>query len=197
MQRILIATRNAHKTREIREILGAGFDISDTGAHPAVPEVEETGSTFEENAVLKAVAASRHFDGIVLADDSGLEVDALGSAPGVFSARYAGPDADDEKNRRHLLDELQRAGARGRERSARFRCVIALAKNGECIGTFDGTIEGVIINQPRGTHGFGYDPLFVPEGCCETFAQLAPELKNRLSHRARALAKACTFLRGS
>ncbi len=191
---LLIATRNAHKTGEIRGILGADFHVTDLLAHPEIPSAEETGATLEENAKLKAVSASRLFNGMVMSDDSGLEVDALGGAPGVRSARYAGEGATDAKNRDKLLAELARIGARGKERSARFRCVIALAQNGEVLATFDGAVEGVIINAPRGDGGFGYDPLFVPDGYCETFAQLSSEIKNRESHRARAMTKAIAFL---
>jgi XTP/dITP diphosphohydrolase len=196
MQRILIATRNAHKTREIRQILGAGFELSDLTSHPGIPPTIESGATFEENAKLKAVEASRHFDGLVLADDSGIEVDALGGAPGVYSARYAGENADDEKNRARLLEELRRVKARGRKRSARFRCVIALAQSGNCVAIFEGAVKGVIVNQPKGADGFGYDPIFVPEGYCQTFAQLPVEVKNQLSHRGRALEKMRRFLTG-
>jgi XTP/dITP diphosphohydrolase len=188
-RRLLVASSNSHKTAEIRAILGPDFDVSDLGAYPNLPPVEETGSSFAENATIKALSASHVFDGLVLADDSGLEVDALGGAPGVWSARYAGTRATDTENRAKLLRELAAAGARGKQRRARFRCVIALARAGTLLGTFDGAVEGVIINAERGEGGFGYDALFVPEGHCETFAQISRAMKNRLSHRARALAK--------
>jgi XTP/dITP diphosphohydrolase len=185
--RLLVSTRNAHKVGEIRAILGPDFEVFDLSLLPDMPEVEETGSTFEENATLKAVAASMRFDGWVIADDSGLEVDALGGAPGVYSARYAGPQAVDADNNALLLKNLE--GVRGRERAARFRCVIVLARAGRKLAAFAGEVEGVIVNQHKGGGGFGYDPLFVPEGYCETFGQLPSEVKNSLSHRARALAK--------
>lgn len=185
--RLLVSTRNAHKVSEIRAILGPDFEISDLSIVPAMPEVEETGTTFEENATLKAVEASLHFEGWVIADDSGLEVDALGGAPGVYSARYAGEGATDAKNNLLLLKNLE--GVRGKERSARFRCVIVLARAGRKLGAFSGAVEGVIVNEEKGPGGFGYDPLFVPEGYCETFGQLPAEVKNGLSHRARALTK--------
>jgi XTP/dITP diphosphohydrolase len=184
---LLVSTRNAHKIAEIRAILGAGFAVSDLSALPGMPEVEETGNTFEDNAALKAVAASGQFDGWVIADDSGLEVDALGGAPGVLSARYAGAQSDDAANNALLLKNLK--NVRGKARSARFRCVIVLAKNGAKLAAFAGSVDGQIIHSPRGGGGFGYDPLFVPEGHCRTFAQLGPEIKNSLSHRSRALAK--------
>ncbi len=194
MPRLLIATKNAHKTAEIWEILGDGWDVTDLNAHPEVPAPEETGTTFAENATIKAVAASKLFPGFVLSDDSGLEVDALGGAPGVYSARYAGPNATDADNRARLLRELATDGARGKARSARFRCVMCVAREGTVLGTFDGAVEGVIINSERGEGGFGYDSLFVPEGHCETFGQLPAEVKNGQSHRARALVKAREFL---
>ena len=187
--RILVATKNAHKTGEIQAVLGPKFEVSDLTAHPEIVSPEETGATFEENAVIKALAASEHFDGMVLADDSGLEVDALNGAPGVRSARYAGENATDADNRKLLLEELAKVEARGKQRAARFHCVLVLAQKGQVLGTFDGRVEGVITNEAKGDGGFGYDPLFVPEGHCETFAQLAQEIKNQLSHRGKALEK--------
>lgn len=194
MLSLLIATKNAHKTAEIRAILGKDWRVTDLNDHRSAMSPEETGATFAENATIKAAAASHIFPGLVLADDSGLEVDALGGAPGVWSARYAGPDASDADNRAKLLRELESEGARGKARSARFRCVLVLSRNGATLGTFEGTVEGVIINSERGEGGFGYDALFVPDGHCETFAQLPAEVKNELSHRARALAQAHAFL---
>ena len=183
---VLVSTRNAHKLVEIRQILGPSFELLDLSSVPALGEVEETGTTFEENAALKALAASAHFDGWVLADDSGLEVDALGGAPGVRSARFSGEGATDVTNRALLLEKLATVPAD--QRSARFRCVIALARAGEVLAYFGGAVEGAIIQSEKGEGGFGYDPLFVPEGFGETFAELGAETKNRLSHRGRALA---------
>ena len=182
---LLVSTRNPHKVGEIRAILGPRFLVSDLTSVPEMPEVEETGNTFEENATLKALAASLLFDGWVIADDSGLEVDALGGAPGVQSARYAGDPSNDAANNALLLRNLM--PFHGPERSARFRCVIALARNGRKLAAFLGAVEGTITDGPRGDGGFGYDPLFVPGGHHETFAQLGPGIKNGLSHRARAL----------
>jgi XTP/dITP diphosphohydrolase len=184
---LLVSTRNAHKVEEIREILGPRFRISDLSALPGFPEVEETGSTFQENAAIKALAASARFEGWVIADDSGLEVDALNGAPGVRSARFSGESATDASNRALLLAKL--LTVRGQARSARFRCVIALAREGKVLASFSGSVEGVIIPQEKGTGGFGYDSLFIPEGYCETFAQLGADIKNTLSHRARALSE--------
>jgi XTP/dITP diphosphohydrolase len=183
---LLLATRNAHKAREIQRILGPDFAVSDLCVHPEIPEIQESGKSFEENATLKVVAASRYFPGLVIADDSGLEVDALGGAPGIFSARYAGREASDKQNIVKLLGELARAGATGSNRSARFRCVIAFARNDELLGTVEGTLDGTIAEQPQGLHGFGYDPIFVPRGFERTFAELPAELKNTISHRAKA-----------
>ncbi len=190
---LLIATKNAHKTAEISAIL-SGWKVSDLTAHPHIPAPDETGATFAENAAIKALAAAAHFTGLVLSDDSGLEVDALGGAPGVISARYAGPGATDADNRARLLRELDATGARGPARTARFRCVMVLVEKGAVLGTFDGAVEGIIINQEKGEGGFGYDSLFVPEGFCETFGQLSTATKNQLSHRARALTKVATCL---
>lgn len=191
MPRLLIATKNAHKTAEIAALLGPAWAVTDLNAYPDMPAPEETGETFAENATIKARAAAQFFSGLVLADDSGLEVDALGGAPGVRSARYAGPQASDAENRAKLLAAL--AGVRGKERAARFRCVLVLAEGGVPRATFAGTVEGVLSDAEQGEGGFGYDALFVPEGCGETFAQLPAATKNTLSHRARAMAKARAY----
>jgi XTP/dITP diphosphohydrolase len=190
---LLFATRNAHKTKEIQKILGPQFQVNDLAEHPEIPHIAETGRTFEENAILKAVAVSKRVPGLVVADDSGLEVDALGGAPGIYSARYAGPAASDKEKIEKLLEELVRVGAPKDARSARFRCILALARKGEVLGLFEGVVEGQIADRPRGLHGFGYDPIFVPNGFQRTFGELEPAEKNQLSHRARALEK----LRGS
>ncbi len=186
---LLIATKNAHKTAEIRAILGDAWEISDLTAHPEVPAPEETGATFEENARIKAEAASLVFPGVVLSDDSGLEVDALGGDPGVQSALYAGTHGDDAANRARLKRELLVCGAPQPWR-ARFRCTMAIARAGRTLAVCDGRVEGRVVAQEAGNGGFGYDALFIPEGYSETFGQLSPEVKNALSHRARAMAAA-------
>ena len=191
---LLVATRNAHKTEEIQRILGPQFNVTDLAAHPEIPHIAESGTTFQENAILKAVAVSKRMPGFVIADDSGLEVEALGGAPGIHSARYAGMNATDQEKTDKLLEELTRVGATKNARRARFRCVLALACKGNVLGAFEGIIEGQIADRPRGSHGFGYDPIFMPEGFQQTFGELAPAEKNQLSHRARALEKLCTFL---
>lgn len=191
---LLVATRNAHKTEEIQRILGPQFDVTDLAAHPEIPHIAESGTTFQENAILKAVAVSKRMPGFVIADDSGLEVEALGGAPGIHSARYVGINSTDQEKTDKLLDELARIGATKNARRARFRCVLALACKGEILGVFEGIVDGQIADRPRGSHGFGYDPIFMPEGFQQTFGQLAPVEKNQLSHRARALEKLRTFL---
>ena len=182
---LLLATRNPHKTREFAQLLGGNPTVRDLTSTSGVPPIVESGVSFEENAALKAVTISTIFpDQIVIADDSGLEVKALGGAPGIFSARYAGDKASDRRNVEKLLRELQDA----RDRSARFNCVIALAKNGQLMTTVAGEIAGTITESARGENGFGYDPIFVPNGFSETFAELTWETKNKISHRAQAAA---------
>lgn len=194
MTKLLVATRNAHKTREIAAILGPKFSVTDLTQVCDIPATIESGETFEENAALKATEASLLFNGLVLADDSGLEVDALGGAPGVRSARYAGEEATDEANRRHLISELDHLGIPSTPQPARFHCVLVLAQRGKVLASFHGRVEGAIQREERGAGGFGYDPLFVPEGFRETFAELPAETKNQLSHRARALAQLRDYL---
>ncbi|MEI7435692.1 MAG: RdgB/HAM1 family non-canonical purine NTP pyrophosphatase [bacterium] len=188
-QKIVIATRNRHKVAEIRAVLAIpGLDLIAAGDWPELPEVEETGATFADNAILKAVSAARASGLIALADDSGLEVVALRNAPGVRSARFAGESADDTANNRKLL-ELMNGIA---DRRARFRCVIALANPSGAVQTVDGVCPGILLAAPRGANGFGYDPLFIPDGETLTFAELPAGVKNLISHRARALAAART-----
>ena len=184
---LVVATRNRHKTREIQHILGPEFKVRDLGAHPEVPEIRESGTSFQENAKLKALAASRQLPALVIADDSGLEVDALGGAPGIYSARYAGANATDTDKIDKLLRELERVRATQDRRYARFRCVVTLARNGGLLGTFEGTVEGRITDKARGDSGFGYDPIFIPEGLKQTFGELPTEVKNTISHRAKAI----------
>lgn len=185
MQRLVIATRSVHKTREFAQLLGDGFAIRDLTSYAGLPQAVENGETFEENAISKALITSESVSGLVLADDSGLEVDALGGAPGIFSARYAGENATDAENVEKLLHEMSSISGPG-SRRARFRCVLAIARCAKLLGTVQGCIEGDIASQPRGEYGFGYDPVFVPAGFDQTFAEMPAKLKNELSHRARA-----------
>jgi len=189
-QRLIVATRNAHKVEEIRAILSA-FEVLDLSVLTDPPEVEETGSTFLENAILKAQAISELTDALVLSDDSGLEVDSLGGDPGVYSSRYAGKDGNDSLNNAKLLREMDGQS----ERTARFRCVIVLARGGNVLADFSGAVEGHILQRNQGEGGFGYDPLFVPEGYERSFAELGEEIKNGLSHRSRALEGVVDWLR--
>ena len=187
MIELVVATRNRHKTREVQPILGPAFSVRDLGEHPEVSEIRESGTSFEENAKRKALAASKQLPALVIADDSGLEVDALGGAPGIYSARYAGANATDTDKIDKLLRELARVRATEDGRRARFRCVVALARNGNLLGTFEGIAEGSIADEARGASGFGYDPIFIPEGLKQTFGELPTEVKNTISHRAKAI----------
>jgi XTP/dITP diphosphohydrolase len=188
---LCIATRNKNKAREMAPVLALFSEVKCSADYPemeGLDEIEETGDTFLANATIKAVATSQIISDYVLADDSGLECDALDGAPGVFSARYGGIPSSAERNMAKLLQELERVGAKTQQqRSARFRCVLVLAKEGEVLGSFDGACEGTIAPAPKGTHGFGYDPLFVPEGYARTFGQLGEKTKMSLSHRGLAL----------
>ena len=197
MADIILATRNLHKTREFQRLLSPEFTVRDLSAAPLVSPSSETGITFEENAVLKAIGVSRQMSGLVAADDSGLEVDALAGAPGIYSARYAGENATDQQNIDKLLHELRKRQSVRDSRSARFRCVIALARDGKFLGTFSGVVEGKIVDPPRGCSGFGYDPVFQPDGFKLTFGEMKEEVKNAISHRARAAAQLREFLRSA
>jgi XTP/dITP diphosphohydrolase len=183
---LLLASRNRGKTREFSQVLGENFSVHDLTDESEIPVVEEIGSTFVENAILKAATTSELFSEFVVGDDSGLEVDALRGAPGIYSARYAGENASDEENIAKLLAELAKHPKRN-SYSARFRCVLALARQGKILGTFEGVVEGAIVAPRRGTDGFGYDPVFQPTGLAQTFAELPPGQKNEISHRGKAI----------
>lgn len=189
--RIVFATNNSHKLDEIRNILGSSFEVislNELGCHDDIPE---TGTTLEENARQKAQYIYDKYHCNVFADDTGLEVESLGGEPGVYSARYAGGEGhDSEANMTKLLTNLE-----GEEnRKAQFRTVIALILDGN-ISLFDSIVEGEIIKERRGGEGFGYDPIFQPKGYDKTFAELGNDIKNTISHRARAVAKLATFLK--
>jgi XTP/dITP diphosphohydrolase len=186
---LIVATRNTHKTREIEQILGAELVVRDLTTYPEISGITESGTSFEENAKLKAVAVSRKLPGLVIADDSGLEVEALGGAPGIHSARYAGASASDEERIAKLLSRLAKVDTKSNRRRARFRCALAVARDGQVLATFEGVVEGKIAKRPRGSHGFGYDPIFIPNGCEQTFAELPEKVKNNISHRAKAIQK--------
>lgn len=187
---LVFATNNEHKLSEVRDIFGSRYRIlslCDIGCHADIPE---TAETLEGNALQKVQYVHQHYGLDCFADDTGLEVDALDGRPGVHTARYAFPDRHDpEANTTKLLGELEKKS----DRKARFRTVIALVYKGE-LQFFDGRVEGTITTSRRGTQGFGYDPVFQPDGYEETFAELGVEVKNRISHRARAVAKLVDFL---
>ena len=188
MSYIVAATANLHKVEEYKKLLGdMDVEIKSLADFPNFPEVEENGTSFKENAAIKAAAASKYCQAAAFADDSGLEVDALDGRPGIYSSRYA---ANDAERIAKLLGELE-----GKEnRRARFVCAISIAFNGEVLETFEGTVEGTITLAPRGDGGFGYDPVFQPDGYDQTFGELPAEVKNSISHRARAFANAVDFV---
>jgi XTP/dITP diphosphohydrolase len=191
---LVLATRNLGKIQEFERMLQqANLEVNVLGIRdfPEMPDVEETGSTFVENALLKANQISEYTHLPALADDSGLSVNALGGAPGIYSARWAGAHGDDEANLHKVLRELRELGAT--DLGAQFRCAVALVlpanhPSGEREVVCEGEIAGTIVLEPRGTHGFGYDPIFLPDGYSQTTAEMAAELKDQISHRGRALA---------
>ena len=195
-KKLLVATGNAHKTQEIAAMLGAEWEVVDLRAYPQLVSPEETGTTFEANARIKAEAASADVpQQWVLSDDSGLEVDLLGGAPGVYSARYAGEEAGDAANRSHLKTQL--AGLTPNKANgwaARFRCCMALALDGQTRYVTSGAVEGRILPTEQGTGGFGYDSLFVPDGYEDSFGVLTAEIKNALSHRGKSLTQMINYL---
>ena len=188
MAYIVAATGNQHKLAEYAQLLeGQNIELKSLNDYPGYTEPEENGTTFKENASIKALAAGKYCDVPAFAVDSGLEVEAIDNRPGIHSSRYAATDAERIAK---LLKELE-----GKEnRRARFVCVIAIAANGEVIETFEGEVKGTILSAPRGENGFGYDPIFQPDGFDKSFAELTQEEKNRISHRANAYAKALEFV---
>lgn len=198
-RRLLVATRNVKKRRELEQLLSAlDCAVLTLEQFPDCPEVAETGATFEENAVLKATAVAAATGELTLGDDSGLEVDALGGAPGVLSARYAAPagagNSSDADNMARLLRELRDVPPA--QRTARFVCCIALALPDRLVGVVRGTVEGFILSAPVGTGGFGYDPVFYYPPLGQTFAEIDAERKHAVSHRGKALAQLPELLRG-
>ena len=195
--RLLVASSNDGKLREYRALAAAGEAPVELDLLPdfdAVPAYEEVASTFAENAAGKALYYSQFSQGSVLADDSGLVVPALGGAPGVHSARYAGPDASDADRVRKLLYEMR--GKKGEERRARFVCILVLVQAGEARGVFSASAEGELLETPRGEFGFGYDPVFFIPSLGKTYAEISGEEKNKYSHRGKAFRKTLDFLIG-
>lgn len=189
MKKLVFATNNAHKLEEVRAVVGNKFEIlslKEIGCHE---DIDEPGETLQENALIKARYVKEKYGYDCFGDDTGLEVEALDGAPGVYSARYAGGDHDSVANMKKLLNELYGAI----NRKAHFRTVIALIMDGE-EHLFEGKINGSIIEEQRGTAGFGYDPIFMPDGYNQTFAELGSEVKNNVSHRALAVKALCEFL---
>lgn len=188
MQEVIIATKNRGKAMEFEQLFKKhGFEVKTLLDFPEIEEVEETGSTFEENAILKAEAVSKAINRMVIADDSGLVIDALDGRPGIFSARYAGEEKNDLANLEKVLDELQEVP--DNKRQARFYCALAVAAPNQETFTVAGTCEGMILREKRGTFGFGYDPIFFVLEEEKAMAELTPEEKSKVSHRAQALNK--------
>ena len=191
---LVIATRNKGKLMEIRDLLAdLDFNVVSSGDFACIPEIQEDGNTFQENATKKAVKTAQITKRLTLADDSGLEIDYLSGAPGVRSARFAGENATPEDRNRKVLNLLN--GVPRSERKARFRCVIAIASPDTQVEVVSGICEGEIALCPRGNTGFGYDPIFIVPAYGKTFAEIGPEKKNQISHRAVALRKAKELLR--
>lgn len=189
MKEIVAATRNKKKLLELKRLLrGIGIRVLCLSDFEGLPEVKEDGKTFKANAKKKALAISSRIKRIVMADDSGLEVPALGMRPGIHSARYAGPSQNDKKNIAKLLKKMKPLS--GKDRRAHFRCVICLSKGRKVIRLIEGKVRGRIAEKPRGGFGFGYDPVFIPSGFERTFSQLSSRAKDRISHRAMALKEA-------
>ncbi len=193
MKEAIIATHNPGKVKEFKEILEPrGYDVKSLAEIGFTEEIEETGHTFEENSILKAEAVAKAVNKMVIADDSGLSIDNLGGRPGVYSARYAGEQKDDQANIEKVLSELK--GIEKEQRTARFRCALAVSIPGEETKTVEGHVEGYIAEEPRGEYGFGYDPIFIVKDKDKTMAELTSDEKNKISHRADALKKLSKLL---
>jgi len=187
-KKIVFASKNRGKIKELKALLeGMNVNLLSLHDYPDVPNIIEDGNTFLENALKKARVISEYTGGTIIADDSGLEVDYLGGAPGIHSARYSGAGATDERNISKLLEELE--GVPTEKRRAAFRCALILYRTDGAFETFEGKLEGRIVTEPTGSEGFGYDPVFIVPEYGKTVAQLDPETKNRISHRAVAFAK--------
>ncbi|KXZ13747.1 non-canonical purine NTP pyrophosphatase [Bacillus nakamurai] len=193
MKEAIIATHNPGKVKEFKEILEPkGYSVYSLAEIGFTEDIEETGQTFEENAILKAEAVAKVVNKMVIADDSGLSVDNLGGRPGVYSARYAGESKDDTANIEKVLSELK--GIEKEQRTARFRCALAVSRPGQETKTVEGHVEGYIAKEPAGNNGFGYDPIFIVKDKDKTMAQLTSAEKNKISHRADALKKLSKLL---
>ncbi|MHB9056783.1 MAG: non-canonical purine NTP diphosphatase [Paludibacteraceae bacterium] len=189
MKKIIFATNNKHKLKEVKEILGEKVEIISLADIGCTEDIPETSDTLEGNAALKVQYVFDKFHMDCFADDTGLEIEALNGRPGVYSARYAGEPSNSQNNIRKILHEMEGMS----NRKAQFRTVIAFSE-GSIIHYFEGVVKGRIANEPRGNAGFGYDPVFIPENHTKSFAELNPEIKNSISHRARAVKKFTTYL---
>lgn len=189
MRRLVLASRNKGKIQELQQLLaGTPVEVVGLESYPDIPEIEETGTTFLENAIIKAKTVAKYTGELSLADDSGLEVDCLGGEPGVYSARYGGPGKNDRERYEYLIQKMK--GVSSVNRQARFHCTVVLYDpRAERAEAADGIVEGVIVDEPRGSHGFGYDPIFYLPELRKTMAELLETEKNRFSHRARAMQK--------
>ena len=193
MTELVVATKNKGKLREIKELLkDLNLKITSLADYPDVPPIEEDGRSFRENALKKAVTVARHTGKLTLGEDSGIEVKALGNRPGIHSARFSGDNATDRKNNLKLLRSLKNVSSR--KRTARYRCLAALAEGDHVIGVVGGQCRGSITTRARGSNGFGYDPYFLIERYGQTFGELDPAVKAKISHRARALVKVKAIL---
>jgi XTP/dITP diphosphohydrolase len=197
MKEIIIASKNKGKVKEFETLLAPmGFQVQSLLDYPHSIDVEETGTTFEENAILKAETIANMYQRVTIADDSGLVIDYLGGKPGIYSARYAGPEKNDQANMVKVLEELSDVEAI-EDRTARFACALALATPGEKTKTVVGFCEGFIAKEPSGENGFGYDPIFIVRDLHQTMAELTKEEKNKISHRANALKKLTEVIKQS
>jgi len=194
-RRLMVASNNADKAKEFGEFFGPGWTVLTLKDLPEKIETVEDGKSFEANARKKALEGSRKFPGIVLADDSGLEVDYLNGAPGIFSARYAGDPKNDIRNNEKLMFEMREVPEE--KRGAQFHCALALAYHGKLLADFEGICRGTLLRSPRGIHGFGYDSLFAADGFAQSFAEMDSDEKHRVSHRGKAMRRMQEWLRVS
>lgn len=194
MRELIVATKNKGKLKEIRELLkDLDIKVTSLADHPDAPGTVEDGKDFYENALIKARTVAEYTGKLVLGEDSGIEVEYLNNAPGIFSARFAGEDATDDDNNAKLMQELK--GIPKEQRKARYRCFAAIIDGDQIVGVVDGRCDGCITTEPRGSNGFGYDPYFLIEEYGKTFGELDPAIKSKISHRAKALEKVRELLR--
>lgn len=188
MRELIVATKNKGKLREIKSLLdGMGFNVTSLADYPGAPDILEDGKSYKENALKKARVISEYTKKLVLGEDSGIEIEALGNRPGIYSARFAGEQATDNDNNKKMIRLLE--GVKDNKRAARYRCYAALVDGEKIVGVVSGSCKGYITQNPRGTNGFGYDPYFLIKKYNKTFGELDPSIKSAMSHRARAFRK--------